>query len=249
MGGARGEELVACRGVGSAGPFRGCMQGAQPCPGGCGPIGQVWPYPGGPGLTGQRRPLSGSSALRGPVLLYTLASTWAGRGRGSSSFSGSGPGGWGGPGVLHPDSLGLGPGRGAWFCDLDIPTFLKLSEEAASGLQCMERSGRGLAGNELPCCRDGNGITAAGGISVRGGPSVPTLSQVRVGVPGTLVRLPVRDACPPVLLLRVPCCAQPSPESSAEGLHRPGSALGMGRKPSLRAPFRFTSQSPAVQML
>ena len=69
VGGARGEELVACRGVGSAGPFRGCMQGAQPCPGGCGPIGQVWPYPGGPGLTGQRRPLSGSSALRGPVLL------------------------------------------------------------------------------------------------------------------------------------------------------------------------------------
>ena len=137
----------------------------------------------------------------GPNAPYTLASTWAGRGRISSSFSGSGPGGWGGPGVLHPDSLGLGPGRGAWFCDLDIPTFLKLSEEAASGLQCMERSGRGLAGNELPCCRDGNGITAAGGISVRGGgPSMPTLSQVRVGVPGMLVRLalsgtPAHQSC------------------------------------------------------
>lgn len=187
----------------------------------------------------------------GPSAPYTLASTRAGRGCGSSSFSGSGPGGWGGPGVLHPDSLGLGPGRGAWFCDLDIPTSLKLSEEAASGLQCMEWSGRGRAGNELPCCRDGNGITATGGISVK-----RRRAERARAFPGqggcawdAGEAPPVRDARPPVLLLRVPRFARPSPESSAEGLHRPGSALGMGCTPSLRAPFRFTSQSPAVQML
>lgn len=200
MGGARGEELVAYRGVGSAGPFRGRMRGAQPCPGGCGPIGQVWPYPGGPGLTGQRA-LSGSSALRGPMLLTPSPPL--------------GPGGAAAPAPSLALDLGAGVDQvsftqipwawaqegGAWFCDLDIPTFLKLSEEAASGLQCMERSGRGLAGNELPCCRDGNGITAAGGISVRGGgPSMPTLSQVRVGVPGMLVRLalsgtPAHQSC------------------------------------------------------
>lgn len=169
VGGARGEELVACRGVGSAGPFRGRMRGGTALSWG------LWSDRAGVAVSW--RPWSHGAETaslwelcsEGPSAPYTLASTRAGRGRGSSSFSGSGPGGWGGPGVLHPDSLGLGPGRGAWFCDLDIPTFLKLSEEAASGLQCMERSGRGRAGNELPCCRDGNGITATGGISVRGG--------------------------------------------------------------------------------
>ena len=86
----------------------------------------------------------------GPSAPYTLVSTQGGRGRGSSSFSGSGPGGWGGAGVLDPDSPGLGPGRGAWLCDPDIPKVLKLSEEADSGLRRAERSGRGRAGNELP---------------------------------------------------------------------------------------------------
>ena len=108
-------------------------------------MGQAWSCPGGPGLTGQRQPLSGSSALRaqrplhprlhsgreGPRLQLLLwLWIW---GQVSSTQI---PQAWaqeGGPGSVT-----------------QIFPFLKLSEEAASGLWRAEWSGRGRAGNELP---------------------------------------------------------------------------------------------------